>query len=208
MSGRAVRARRRFNVSRAGVVSMSLRTATWFSLALYLAVALGLPLPLPREAPATTAKNITKPFPCMNSPCGCSDPDHCWRHCCCHSLTERLQWARRNHVQPPDDVIAEAKAEGIVWNEPVDDDGCNGDDADQLGHHEHCPTSGHVVLSKMLECQGLAGHWLATVISLPPPVATRSTISLNHLGTVSIFEARATSLAADPPTPPPRSPAL
>jgi hypothetical protein len=63
-------------------------------------------------------------------------------------------------------------------------------------------------LSRMLECQGLGGHWLATVISLPPPAAARSTISLNHLGTVATFAARALSLTADPPTPPPRSPTL
>jgi hypothetical protein len=173
--------------------------------ALYLAVAIGLPIPMPRATQAAAAKDASRPFPCMDSPCGCHDPDQCWRHCCCHSLTERLQWARRNHVQPPDDVIAEAKAEGIEWNESTDDDGCDGDDADQ---HKHCPAPGHVVLSRMLECQGLGGHWLASVISLPPTAAARSTISLNHLGTVAIFEDRPSSLSADLPTPPPRSSAV
>ena len=201
MSGRAVHGRRRFNVSRASVLSMSMRTATWFSVALYLAVALGLPIPLPRATPSAAAKDARKPFPCMNSPCGCRDADQCWLHCCCHSLAERLQWAQQNHVQPPDDVIAEAKAEGIAWNASLDDDGCNGGDADQ---HEHGPAQGSVVLSQMLECQGLGSHWMAAVISLPPPPAVRSTIMLNHLESVAIFEARPSSLSSDPPTTPPR----
>jgi hypothetical protein len=61
-----------------------------------------------------------------------------------------------------------------------------------------------VVLSQMLECQGLGGHWLAAVVSLLPPAAVRSTIPLVHLGDVTIFHVRPTSLSADPPTPPPR----
>ena len=183
---------------------MSLRTATWFCVAIYLAVALGLPIPLPRAATATAAKDASKPFLCMNSPCGCRDADQCWHHCCCHTLAERLQWARQNHIQPPDDVIAEAKAEGIEWNTSTDDDGCTGDDADQHEHHEHGAAPGRVVLSQMLECQGLGGHWLAAVVSLLPPAAVRSTIPLIHLGGVALFQVRPTSLSADPPTPPPR----
>jgi hypothetical protein len=66
------------------------------------------------------------------------------------------------------------------------------------------PARSSVVISKMLECQGHGGHWLAAVTSLPPPSAVRATILLNPTGNVANFEARPASLSADPPTPPPR----
>jgi len=80
---------------------------------LYLVVALGVPLPAPQAA----EKDLSQPFPCMFSQCGCRTAEECWRHCCCHSLAERLQWARENHVQPPDYVLAEARAAGIQWSD-------------------------------------------------------------------------------------------
>jgi hypothetical protein len=84
------------------------RLCGWFSIALYLAVALGFSLPSPRMAFEGVKKNKSQPFPCMNSPCGCKDAEQCWRNCCCHTLAERLEWARENHVQPQDYVLAEA----------------------------------------------------------------------------------------------------
>ncbi len=88
------------------------RTA-WLSLVWYIVVAIGVPLPAP--AAATMAKDTSQPFPCMFSQCGCRTAEECWRHCCCHTLAERLAWARENHVTPPDYVLAEAKAKGIAW---------------------------------------------------------------------------------------------
>ena len=92
-----------------------LRTATWFSATLLSCRRAWVANSDADAEPTSTAKDKSKPFPCMNSPCGCRDADQCWRHCCCHSLAERLAWVRENHVEPPDEVIAEAKAEGIDW---------------------------------------------------------------------------------------------
>jgi hypothetical protein len=65
------------------------------SLFAYLATVLGMPLPQGQ------AKDHSQPFPCQDNPCGCQNAEQCWRHCCCHSPEERLEWARANGVDPP-----------------------------------------------------------------------------------------------------------
>ncbi len=60
-------------------------------------------------APARTGKDCGQPFPCIDKPCGCQNAEQCWRHCCCTTLEQRLQWARENGVTPPADIVAEAE---------------------------------------------------------------------------------------------------
>ncbi|MFM7075065.1 MAG: hypothetical protein ACKO3G_03230 [Planctomycetaceae bacterium] len=76
----------------------------------YLLVALGLPLPVGTVADVPgvvapgggiaagllAAKDRSRPFPCMNSPCGCGSAEQCFESCCCHTPAERLAWARRH----------------------------------------------------------------------------------------------------------------
>src|SRR5205814_409462 len=135
--------------------------------------------PLAPLKSATVEKDKSQPFPCMNSPCGCRSAEECWRHCCCHSLAERMAWARENHVRPPDDVLADAKAEGIVWQSPSETDCCDDDAAPS----EHVwPSNANesrravkmapgLILLRVLECQGVGGNWLAATVSLLPPAA-------------------------------------
>jgi hypothetical protein len=211
------------------------RLCGWFSIALYLAVALGFSLPSPRTAFEGVKKDKSQPFPCMNSPCGCKDAEQCWRHCCCHTLAERLEWARENHVQPPDFVLAEAKAQGIDWHaEPqrdccADHDCCaehdktcccharaakaepRDSDADHEtdGPHDQDRSSAPgVVLIKALECQGIASNWLAAIVSLAPPPAVRWAAVWNPSGQIINARDFASSFSAQPPTPPPRSTAI
>lgn len=67
------------------------------------------------------AKDHSVPFPCQDSPCGCATAEQCWRHCCCHTNREKLVWAHRHGVTPPDYVIASARREsGAVCK----DSGC------------------------------------------------------------------------------------
>lgn len=174
---------------------MSRRVAAWCSLALYLLVALGLPFPLPQTSSTKFARDLSEPFPCMDSACGCSTAEHCWRHCCCHSLAERMAWAREHHVRPPDDVLVEAEAQGIQWTAALGDH----EDSDPAVTINH-----HLVLIQMLECHGSGSHWLATIISLPPPDCSRWMVSQNDCGPVALLGPRLCSLAAEPVTPPPR----
>ena len=81
----------------------------WSSAAAYMIVVSGIPIPMR----ATTSKDLTRPFLCMNSACGCHSADECGHHCCCHTLAERLAWARRNHIEPPDFAVAETRVQGV-----------------------------------------------------------------------------------------------
>jgi hypothetical protein len=75
---------------------------------MYLCVAVGVPLPV-----KGISKDLSEPFPCMNSSCGCRSAEQCWKSCCCHTLAERIEWARQNGVRPPAFAVAHAKTAGI-----------------------------------------------------------------------------------------------
>ena len=71
----------------------------------YLVIAVGVPLPMA----ATAEKDLSQPFPCMNSPCGCQNAEQCWKSCCCHTPAERFAWAKAHGITPPACLIAAAK---------------------------------------------------------------------------------------------------
>jgi hypothetical protein len=204
-------ARRRYRLQRPPLRSQGWRICGWMSAVLYLMVALGFAFPLPRGTLNAAGKDTTTPFPCMNSPCGCRTAEHCWHNCCCHTLAERLQWARENHVRPPDDVLAEAKAEGIAWD-AAPEDICRGDsDTDcSCCHDQRTNAAGRspplhgVVLLKALECQGFGAEWMTSVVSLPPPSIAGSYTEPSPPTQVAIIADFGTSFSAEPPTPPPR----
>ena len=84
------------------------RVTAWLAIAGYALLASGLPLPLgmltPRgDALADTrlaAKDRSRPFPCMDKPCGCATAEQCFKNCCCHTPAERLAWAKAHSVEP------------------------------------------------------------------------------------------------------------
>ena len=77
-------------------------------LLVFVAVVGGMPLPKVKSTP----KNGER-FPCEASSCGCDSAERCWRGCCCHTLDERLEWAQRNGVRPPEFALAEARNRGL-----------------------------------------------------------------------------------------------
>ena len=76
--------------------------------ALLVALLFGV-APVPVFSPR--GKDLSKPFPCQDSPCGCATAEECWHHCCCHSNREKVAWAREHYVTPPDFVVAAAAEE-------------------------------------------------------------------------------------------------
>lgn len=81
-------------------------------------VASGAPLPLAWVASfAPPAVDSDERFPCENCPCGCGTAEHCWRACCCHTLAERLAWARREGVRPPEMALDAAERAGLNVSE-------------------------------------------------------------------------------------------
>jgi hypothetical protein len=84
------------------------RITTWFAIIGYALVVSGLPLPVGFSSPGQksassdkrlSGKDRTKPFPCMDKPCGCATAEQCFANCCCHTPTERLAWARAHNVE-------------------------------------------------------------------------------------------------------------
>lgn len=82
------------------------RTVAWLALACHVLVSSGLPLPpAPRgvgraAAARLAAKDRSRPFPCMDKPCGCATAEQCFTSCCCRTPAQRLAWARAHQVAP------------------------------------------------------------------------------------------------------------
>jgi hypothetical protein len=52
---------------------------------------------------AAKSKEMGRPYPCMERPCGCTSYDECWAgDCCCFTLEEKIAWAAANGITPPD----------------------------------------------------------------------------------------------------------
>ena len=82
----------------------------WSIVCWHALVISGLPLPVDAfsssMAPLGVAseriasKDRTKPFPCMNKPCGCLSAKQCFQKCCCHTPAETLAWAEQHDLSP------------------------------------------------------------------------------------------------------------
>lgn len=189
------------------------RPATvWTATIAYVVVVSGVPIPL---GSLTSDKDRSEPFPCMNSRCGCQNADQCWRNCCCHSVAERLAWARSNGVSAPDYLSESVTADGhnssceAEAHKHCDSCGskgncCHADDHEPQVANEG---SGSVVLIRALACRGASLIWLSVGIAIPiqqidVPVQLAVTGWLQPLANQA-----AKSVTASPPIPPPRSPA-
>src|SRR3954447_10580110 len=88
------------------------RSARVALLAVYIVTAAGVPLPA-----GHAAHKSGELYPCSDCECGCASAEQCWRSCCCHSMAERMAWARVHGVRPPEFAIAEARRARIdlVW---------------------------------------------------------------------------------------------
>lgn len=95
-------------------------TQRLIALAVLAGVCLAL-VPLPIAAPPVAGKDRSKPFPCMDRPCGCASADQCWKGCCCFTNSEKVAWARANRIELPAFVLAAAKkeAEAVAAAKPA-----------------------------------------------------------------------------------------
>lgn len=114
-----------------------LRRATcWLSLIGYTLVAGGLPLPAGFGAgPGRAGKDCSIPFPCMDSPCGCSTAVQCYANCCCHTPAQRRAWAKARGLDPIVDALLRLHAAPQPLTTPLDDDGEPTYGTDEAGSH-------------------------------------------------------------------------
>jgi hypothetical protein len=94
------------------------------TLAAVLACAVGVPTRAP------VVKSHAERYPCEAHPCGCQDAESCWRDCCCYTAGEKLAWAERVGVTPPEYVVAAAAVEPSQYH---DDAACEVAAADCCG---------------------------------------------------------------------------
>lgn len=99
---------RRFSFFRSRIL---VRSIAFCLLAIHLALISGICIPIPR-----TSKQVVERFPCEECPCGCASAAYCWDRCCCYSDEEKLSWAERNRVRPPEFLVqrVKSKAASIV----------------------------------------------------------------------------------------------
>ncbi len=49
-----------------------------------------------------------QPYPCQQNACGCSSAEQCWKSCCCYNDQQKLAWAKKHGVKPPEWFVAKA----------------------------------------------------------------------------------------------------
>jgi hypothetical protein len=193
-------------------------------LAAFVVVAAGIPLPV-----ANHPVNIGERFPCESCGCGCDSAEHCWRHCCCHTLAERLAWAEENGIKPPDFALDAAALAGLdSGGRPLDRKvvkvvlekatptcchskaGCCKTSTTEhtcCASHDKPPTkvkkANVIVAWRALGCRGQSLNWLAavpTLISVEPQLADQLAL-VAWLGPHSSEIAGGVPLVPTPPPP-------
>jgi hypothetical protein len=157
-------------------------------LVVFALTATGVPLP--------TGKNPQKSgelFPCATCKCGCATAEQCWRSCCCHTLAERLAWAREHGVEPPAFALAEARSIGLLADKlaaktccpkkvaadtpgccqknqlaaaPAERSCCQKHTAQLAAARPAEKTDSGIVAWRALACRGQSLQWLAAVPTL------------------------------------------
>lgn len=189
-------------------------------LAAYVVVAAGIPLPMVGR-PSTSSER----YPCESCGCGCDSAEHCWSDCCCHTLAERLAWAEKNSVTPPDFALEAAALAGLdAGGRPLSQkvvrvvasfetktktpSCCKSSTAGRTCCSSHdkpqakTDTANVIVGWRALACHGQSLHWLAavpTLISVEPQLTDQMAL-VAWLGPHSSAIA---SGVAPVPTPPP-----
>ena len=216
------------------------RIIAWLAIVGYSLVASGLPLPLGNmcvdatDSPAAkrlAGKDRSNPFPCMDKPCGCATAEQCFSSCCCHTLAERLAWAKLHNVHSAvlaaleHRVARDALTDGLVIALPAaKKPSCC---SSQLPARASCcssqpaasslPPSGPetprsqereasrsqtVTLRAMLACGGIAAQGFSMAVSLPPPGVDVS-VTLHVVERLLLIDDIAECLHAPPAARPP-----
>jgi hypothetical protein len=127
-------------------------------LALASVVACSLALPLPGP-PVKSKATVGAPFPCQQHACGCPDAEACWRDCCCFTPQEKLAWAVRQGVVPPE-LLTVAAQRSVEGGPPCCQRSCC--DKSEAGPPRRGGQS--VILIMALKCRGVQ----VSVTLMPP----------------------------------------
>jgi hypothetical protein len=190
------------------------RLIAW--LAIGVSVSNLIPIPVPSSR--TTAHPT---FPCEGGQCGCATAQQCWKSCCCHTLQERLAWARQHGVLPPKELEARhelaARSSMPVRKQRKRATCCSPCEgfANQTNScvsqpsslEPSRPTTGWVTVIDAQRCRGNASLNPGTAFSslgMPPPVTQPD--GVERAGSILPGKPECYSRCdLPPPTPPPQS---
>jgi hypothetical protein len=176
-------------------------------------------VPIPVSlSPATTHPT----FPCEGGHCGCATAQQCWRSCCCHTLEERIAWAKRHGVRPPVELVAHT----ISGDRTLTAVGTRRDattccarhgahsrtksqsvDTESSSLEVSRPATGWVIMVEAQRCRGNSSPNPEAAFSIlgMPPTVTRPE-GFERVGNVSPGKPGCySSCSLPPPTPPPRT---
>lgn len=188
------------------------RSLQWFLLAVVVFALTGF-IALPK--PFSPNSMIAERYPCEGCACGCPTAEFCWNECCCHSDQEKLRWAERNGVTPPDNLVARdsqsdaniaCSAKPACCSKRVSADASDSSATEYAGDNDSVKSpraTVGVLMWKAAECRGIQNLWtlLATIYVAPSDAICR--IDPPLLGWIPSFDEHAVSHLShpDPPVP-------
>lgn len=193
------------------------RAVAWLMLVTYVVVASGLPLPIAGGSPAVGSatatqladKDRSRPFPCLDKPCGCATAEQCFAACCCNTPAELLAWASTHDLDPATlhalkrSAATPAPAATLAGEVCADDRSPAADEPAALP--AVAPACGMVSLRAMLACGGILAGWSAAMISLPAPAIVRVERFDSIVGLLVVADDVAISVSPTLDVPPPRA---
>jgi hypothetical protein len=204
---------RRFAIAR--------RLLAALSLAAFIAATFGIPIVIP----VRVSKNRSQPYPCMNHACGCASAEACWQSCCCFTNVQKLAWASKHGVTPPQYVFAAAAKEKIVTSTrsccqlaaksccsnnsscsetPRSEPQGNQTKAEEAEAVQDKWSLDFISAVQARRCQGQAEMWLALGAVAPPPAKIELDLTQALCGHVANFTQSIAGISLLPATPPPR----
>lgn len=126
---------------------------------------IGLPVGVSSSMPSSVDET---PFPCRNHGCGCRSAEQCWRSCCCMSQSQKLAWARRQGVKPPDWWRGPVAGEIASKDSPRPRRCCAA--RSPSSNRSPAESKSTVLLGFAAQkCQGAASLWISTGAVTPAP---------------------------------------
>jgi hypothetical protein len=150
----------------------------------------------PRKTAArvTSDKDLSRPFPCQDRPCGCRSAAQCWKRCCCFTNRQKVAWAQRHSVLLPEFVRRASERETA---------------SDRTGGccsvSQSAPEELPVIPQLEQKCQGLDWSGPAVVVSWLAEHGSRLAPAMNPRRLASPESDRVDIEGTAPEAPPPRA---
>ena len=178
-------------------------TAVWLLITIIAA-----PIPfIPISRSTGQGKDLSRPFPCQDRPCGCRSADQCRKRCCCFSHDQKLAWARKHGLKAEDVIIAERPTAGETPAKKC----CSTKSAGLTAHCAAAQTkskpsksSRFVLIVKAMECQGIEQTLFAQISFVTPPVIAPIGLMQPTGERIDTEITLYSPSVSEPPVPPPR----